>query len=108
MMLLGGYFALHISIAYVYVMEVYSRHDYSVVCERSCENGEAYIDHPAQMRRSVYVGTSYCMCFVVLVFWIFSMNDSAVLMKYFLLSAFLLITVLDGFLSFRIKFDYDL
>ena len=68
-------------------------------------------DRPAQVRRGVYVGTEilYTMlCLLFLVFWLLSMNESAVATEYFLLAAFLVIAVLDGFLSFRLRSAYQL
>ena len=108
LLLLGGYISLHVPIAYLYVMQVYSRHDFSVVCEVHAQ-GAACADRPAQVRRGVYVGSEiiYLMlCMLFLVFWLLSMNDSAVATEYFLLAAFLLVAVLDGCLSFRIRHVY--
>ena len=111
LMLLGGYIAVHVPIAYLYVMQVYSRHDFTEVCEDEPGLREACADRPAQVRRGVYVGSEilYVMlCFLFLVFWVFSMNDSAVATEYVLLVSFLFIAVLDGCLSLRIRFLYEL
>ena len=110
-MLLGGYISLHLPIAYLYVMQVYSRHDFTVVCE--ADEGQSVVcpDRPAQVRQGVYVGTEilYTMlCLLFLVFWLLSMNESAVATEYFLLVTFLVIAVLDCFLSFRIRSAYQL
>ena len=108
LLLLGGYIGLHLPIAYLYVMQVYSRHDFTVVCEA---DEVVCPDRPAQVRRGVYVGTEilYTMlCLLFLVFWLLSMNESAVATEYFLLAAFLVIAVLDGFLSFRLRSAYQL
>ena len=109
LMLLGGYIAVHIPIAYLYVMQLYSQHDYSVVCESG--GGEACAYRPAQARRGVYVGSEILftlLCMLFLVFWAFSMNDSAVATEYALLAAFLLIAVLDGVMSLRMRHLYAL
>jgi len=108
--LVTSYFALHVPMAYIYVMHLYSCDDYALACETQAERGAAHA-WPARILRGVYVGTEFVYAVLYLFFlgfWFLHINGGAVATEYILLLAFMVLEVLDGFLTFRLRYAYDL
>jgi len=104
-MLIGGYFVLHLPVIYVYTLRVFSAHDYTCMCNGPVVDSARRASRPAMIRRGLYIGSESVYLLLMCLFAILVMigfNAGAVTTEYVLLLAFLCVAFMDLLVSYRL------